>query len=171
MPGYINVDSRKGDGVDLVLNLDDLGPHRMLPWPTASVDEVAAYSLLEHLWKWEGLFLEVARILIPGGLFRIRVPYKTNHTPYHVRFFDRKSFDPFREDASCLRYDLRRERHHRYASLEFRSPLFTLEKMWVERFYPFAWHLANHGMGDFAYRLPFGPARNLHVTLKRNGMA
>ena len=168
IPGWVNVDVRPGPGVDLTLDLDV--PDALASFPTASVEAVRAHGLLEHLWHWEGLVFEVARVLRPGGHFDVRVPYKAaqDYTPYHVRRFDKHSFDPYRSDGYARDYDLRR-RVHTSASLEWHRPYFTLAEEGTEHWFPFAWHLAAHTpLKERAYRLPFGPRKVLWFVLRRN---
>jgi len=66
---YIGVDFAPGAGVDLVL--DD--PY-VLPYATASTDIVLSSSCFEHSELFWLLFLEILRILKPGGLFYLNVP-------------------------------------------------------------------------------------------------
>ncbi len=154
--------------MDTICDLDT--PRSLWPWiADASVNEIAASCLLEHLPHWENLVLECARVLRPSGLLRVKVPYRFEYRvlgPYHVRFFDEYTFDPFRADYLARQSDLRK-RPHAWRSLEFSAPYFTLEDQWVEHLYPFAWHLATHIFGNLAYKLPLGPRVNLNVVLRR----
>ena len=166
MPGWVNIDIRDGPGVDYRIDLDK--PNALQEFGTGEVTQVRALGIFEHLWHWEDLMLEIARVLKPGaGLVEIRVPYKNDYVAYHVRHFDMYTFDPFRSDFLRKGYDLRRHKPE-FGSLEFGEPYFILANLWVEHFYPFAWHLAKYGLGDRAYKLPLGKAINLNVTLKRN---
>src|SRR3972149_1577359 len=124
LEGWVNVDVRRGPGVDLVLDLD--GPD-CLPFAGGSVGVVRAHALLEHLRRWEDLVLEVARALRPGGVFEVRVPRRWAFAPYHVRAFGPRSFDPFRSDAIRFTSDLRHAWHVGGISCEFDGAhLFTL---------------------------------------------
>ena len=163
IPGWINADIRSGLGVDIVLDAE-----KPLPFKTSSIDEIRAFGLLEHLWHWELLMTEAARVLRAGGAFGIRVPYKTDYVPYHVRHFDKNSFNPYRSDYRHRDYDLRR-RTHSFASLEFSEPYFTLDEMWVEHWIPFTWHIEKYLRIKNVSRLPIGRRLNLNVTLRRNG--
>ena len=168
IPGYVNIDNREGPGVDRTMDLDR--PNSLSEFATGSVEVAKAHGLLEHPWHWENLVEEVGRVLLPGGIFDVRVPFKTSqdYTPYHVRRFDKHSFDQYRADAVRLDYDLVRRRHTS-ASLEFSHPYFTLDRLTTEHWFPFAWHLATHTpLGQGAYRLPFGPRRVLCFVLRRN---
>lgn len=87
----ITLDMNPECGADFVHNLDV----RPLPFNDEQFDEIAAYDVLEHIGRqgdWKGFFEEFAeywRILKPGGLFGIIVPYGQDwHAdPGHTRFF------------------------------------------------------------------------------------
>lgn len=72
---YTGVDFVSGKGVDVVLE----DPY-VLPFPTASVDIVLSSSCFEHSELFWVLFLEIMRILKPGGLFYLNVP---SNGPFH----------------------------------------------------------------------------------------
>lgn len=87
----ITLDMNPNCGADFVHDLEV----RPLPFKDEQFDELAAYDVLEHIGRqgdWKGFFEEFAeywRILKPGGLFGIIVPYGNDwHAdPGHVRFF------------------------------------------------------------------------------------
>lgn len=93
--GFINHDIVQLDGIDLVHNLNEF------PWPIKdkSIDEVLAIDLLEHLDDFMKAMEEVYRIMKPGGIFRIRVPYWnswcTHSDPTHRRGFHELRFHFF----------------------------------------------------------------------------
>jgi SAM-dependent methyltransferase len=66
---YIGVDFVHGEGVDTVLK----DPYE-LPFATGSTDIVLSSSCFEHAEMFWLLFLEILRILKPGGLFYLNVP-------------------------------------------------------------------------------------------------
>lgn len=66
---YIGVDFVAGKGVDVIL--DD--PYT-LPFETGSADIVLSSSCFEHSEMFWVLYLEIMRILKPGGLFYLNVP-------------------------------------------------------------------------------------------------
>lgn len=73
-PGFVNVDlanNWSGDEPDVVA--DCTGP---LPFPDGYADEVHAYHLLEHLWRWQApdCLTEWVRVLKPGGLLVLEMP-------------------------------------------------------------------------------------------------
>lgn len=66
---HIGVDFAPGAGVDVVLE----DPYA-LPFEAGSADVVVSSSCFEHSEFFWLLFLEVARLLKPGGLFYLNVP-------------------------------------------------------------------------------------------------
>ncbi len=163
-PGWVNADIRITRGVDIRLNAE-----KPLPFKTGSVDGIRALGILEHLFHWENLMEEAARILRPGADFEIRVPYRMDYVAYHVRHFDENTFNPYRSDYFPRELDFVR-RKHTWGSLEFQEPYFTLEEMWVQHRVPFSWHLEKY-LHLKAWRLPLGPKMNLILTLRRNESA
>jgi len=97
--GYINHDIVQLSGIDIVHDLN------IYPWPwiDASVDEFVAKDLLEHLNDFMAAMEEIYRIMKPGGILLITVPYwnsvschadPTHRRGFHeltFRFFDPKS--------------------------------------------------------------------------------
>lgn len=72
-PGFVGVDSRKFEGVDVVCNL----AKGRWPWKDASVDEVNASHFVEHLSAEERIHFvnELWRVLKPGGKATVSVPH------------------------------------------------------------------------------------------------
>ncbi len=165
IPGWINVDVRAGPGVDVHADLDGPGCLGEIA-RDGSVDEVKALGLLEHLPHYENLVLEVARVLRQGGRFEIRVPYRMDYVAYHVRHFDKGTFNPWRSDYAPRELDLVR-RPHSYGSLEFSAPYFTEEEKWVQHWIPFSWHVQKYLHLNIT-KLPLGRRLNLHLILRRN---
>ena len=66
---YVGVDFVTGEGVDTVLE----DPYQ-LPFATGSTDIVLSSSCFEHAEMFWILYLEILRILKPGGLFYLNVP-------------------------------------------------------------------------------------------------
>ena len=66
---YVGVDFVQGKGVDVVL--DD--PYT-LPFEADSADVILSSSCFEHSEMFWVLFLEILRVLRPGGLFYLNVP-------------------------------------------------------------------------------------------------
>ncbi len=101
-PGFINMDRHAWPGdsshpaVDLVHDLEDA------PWPfqDGSVDYILASHVLEHIFRFELVWSEIARILKPGALIEVRVPYGHNYDPYHIRYFDQSSIRRLTDKAN-----------------------------------------------------------------------
>lgn len=167
LPGYLNVDLRPAPGVDVVMDVSSVP----WPWPTASVDEVRAHALLEHLHGWERVLLEAARVLRPGAVLDILVPYGWRGTahPYHVRAFVATTFDFFTDNETEVGADLRRRPVTRRNTSEPGLRYFTKERVEKRRYYPLSWHIAQR-VGDWAYRVPLARTRDLRVLLRRNGV-
>lgn len=66
-----------------------------IPAQDASVDVVVSLQVIEHLWDVDRFLSEVARVLVPGGLFLCATPNRLTFTPgsdtpvnpFHVREF------------------------------------------------------------------------------------
>ena len=76
---YIGVDFAAGKGVDVII--DD--PYN-LPFENESVDICTSSSVFEHSEMFWLLFLEILRILKPGGLFYLNVPSNGDFHRYPV---------------------------------------------------------------------------------------
>lgn len=71
LPGYVNIDNvARPDSPSVAIDL------ARLPYDTASVDEILAEHLLEHLdfAQEEAVWREMARVLRPGGTLTLEVP-------------------------------------------------------------------------------------------------
>lgn len=72
LEGFINCDIRPGPGVSRVFDLEKC------PWPfeAATIDFIETCETLEHLsWRvQERVFVEMHRILVPGGRINLQVP-------------------------------------------------------------------------------------------------
>lgn len=99
-PGWINLDSRNGDGEWKRLAQET-------PWPAAdgSIDGIRASHVMEHIPAGEpriAVMNEAHRVLRPGGVFEVIVPIVNNpltwHAiadPTHVSFWVPESFHYF----------------------------------------------------------------------------
>lgn len=85
-PGFINVDWRAAQGVDVVHDLSKF-PY---PFPSDSFDRIEADHVLEHLPEVFAVMGELHRILRAGGLLVLRVPHFSRgfSHPEHRRGFD-----------------------------------------------------------------------------------
>jgi SAM-dependent methyltransferase len=92
-PGWINVDNSTRVKVDQVVDLSQ----RPWPFPDNYADEMALIDVMEHLDKTFDNIHEIHRILKPGGLVTIHVPYAKSdgafQDPQHYSFFTEKTFD------------------------------------------------------------------------------
>lgn len=80
---YINLEIKKGIGVDLVGSVYDI------PLPNASVDIVTLFMVLEHLSEPKAALTEVARVLKKGGYVAITTVqywHTHNHPSDYLRY-------------------------------------------------------------------------------------
>jgi SAM-dependent methyltransferase len=95
LDGYVNHDIAKLPGIDIVHNLNSTP----WPWDSSAIDEIKIYDVLEHLDDFMSAMEEIWRILIPGGICRLRVPYWNSWCAYadptHKRSFHELTFDFF----------------------------------------------------------------------------
>ena len=70
LPGYINIDGRKGDNVDLVCNMTKL------PYDRQSIDEIYMCHTLEHVPLHQVMdhLIYLNNLLTPSGCIYISVP-------------------------------------------------------------------------------------------------
>lgn len=97
LDGYINCDMLPNVKTDKVFDLEKF------PYPFADnfADEVLMDNVLEHLHDIVSTMREIHRILKPGGVVKIIVPYgkadRAIQDPTHVHFFTEKSMNYFTE--------------------------------------------------------------------------
>ncbi len=93
--GYVNLDSVKLSGVDVVHDLDKI-PY---PFKANTFGEVYARHVLEHVTDLVATLEELLRITKPGGKIVVICPYFSNpgafSDPTHKRFFTYNTFDYF----------------------------------------------------------------------------
>lgn len=93
--GWINLDSRRLPGVDIVADLDACR-RRPLPLAPDTVDEFLGSHILEHLSDPLAFMQELHRIAKPGAKLVFRVPYGSSddadQDPTHVRRYFQRSF-------------------------------------------------------------------------------
>jgi GT2 family glycosyltransferase/SAM-dependent methyltransferase len=77
-----------------------VGDARAIPASDASIDVVASFETLEHLYEQEQFLGECRRVLRPGGLLIISTPDREAYSPdgsvanpFHVRELDRAEFE------------------------------------------------------------------------------
>ena len=99
-PGFVGIDIRKLDGVDIVHDLEKF-PY---PLPDNCCLNVVASHLIEHIKPWLTIpmFDEIWRILKPGGRFAAATPYAGSpgfwQDPTHCNGFTQVTFQYFDPD-------------------------------------------------------------------------
>lgn len=86
--GWEGVDYTPLPGIKYVVNLNK---KKKLPFKSNSIDEARAFHLVEHLDDPMGFVNEVHRILKPGSVFTITVPYFAygmSHVPIHKTYWN-----------------------------------------------------------------------------------
>lgn len=93
--GYINLDTTKLPGVDVVWNIKKLP----LPFKNEEFEEILCNDILEHFGNYVPVLKELYRILSSDGKLKIRVPHFTSRNNYsdptHRRLFSVSTFDFF----------------------------------------------------------------------------
>jgi SAM-dependent methyltransferase len=133
--GYINHDIAPLTSIDVVHDLN-IFPY---PWEGGSIDEIIARDVIEHLDDFMKVMEEIYRILKPGGLIKIKVPYwnsvSRHADPTHKRGFHELTFRFF-DPASIYC----QERHYyTHARFHINEECFILV--------PFSPYLAIPGLG------------------------
>lgn len=96
-PGYVHHDRRQHSAhIDVVHDLNVVP----WPWPDGSCEEILALDVFEHLHLMpEQWMRECHRMLVPGGLLKLRVPIFGTPwhliDPTHVRGFHPLNFEYF----------------------------------------------------------------------------
>ncbi len=98
--GCVNIDHESGPGVDLQMDISQVP----MPFADNSVDSVLCSHVLEHVLDWEKVVIDVYRMMKPGGVFELRVPYGFAPRAWHRAYFDERTMDLFtaedREEVS-----------------------------------------------------------------------
>lgn len=133
---FINHDIVKLSGIDCVHDLNQYP----WPWEDNYFNEIIAIDILEHLDDFISAIEELHRILKPGAIVTIRVPY-WNHScayidPTHKRGYHEDTFHFFDKDSAYYR-----DRDY-YSKASFKivdeallltpgSPYFTIPKIGI----------------------------------------
>src|SRR3989339_1775930 len=92
--GWVNLDSAKLPGVNVVRNIEELP----LPFGDGEFDEILANDILEHV-EYVPVLKDIHRILKKGGKLTIRVPHFTSKSnfidPTHKKRFSIYTFEMF----------------------------------------------------------------------------
>ena len=104
-PGYLNVDINRSTNPDLVFDLTSVSEFPVtvnshvygeIVFSEASLDEIVAIDVLEHVPDLERFMTHCLALLKEGGRFEILVPYDLSHgawqDPTHVRAFNEHSW-------------------------------------------------------------------------------
>ncbi|XGC81921.1 hypothetical protein ACES2L_05425 [Bdellovibrio bacteriovorus] len=98
LEGWINLDLRKGPGIDVEFDLDSCS-ERSLPFENSSISEFKMEHVLEHIKNTLPLMQELHRVAIPEAPLTLRLPYGTSddawEDPTHVRPYYLGSFGYF----------------------------------------------------------------------------
>ena len=125
-PGYVNVDTVRLPGVDVIHDLNE-----PLPFTTNTVDTVVCLNVIEHIRDVESFIREVHRVLKPGGWAEIVTPHFSHADawtdPQHVHAFGAFTADYWQEDN---------ERNY-YLGVGFKEVA-----VWVEWFHK--WYFPHH---------------------------
>ncbi len=101
--GWINLDSVKLWGVDVVHNIEKLP----LPFKDKEFDEILCQDIFEHL-EYIPVLQDLHRILKPNGKIKIRVPHFTSRNnfidPTHKKMFSIKTFEFFINNLNVRNY-------------------------------------------------------------------
>lgn len=94
LEGYINVDLYTPKYADVIADLE-----KPLPFDDGFADLIIADNVFEHIKNILDLNRECLRILKPGGVLAVRVPYFKSKfafvDPTHVNFYTLNSYDYF----------------------------------------------------------------------------
>lgn len=156
-PGFVGMDRFAFAEVDIVHELETFPwplPNSREPIPDSSVSEIRASHVLEHVRDLTGVMEEACRILEPGGLFTIVVPYYKHEgafaDPTHVRFFTERTFHYFTE-GEPLNY---------YSKARFK--IVSMKYGWKGAY---AWHIEQHVKPSALATVAHGLLRNQRATL------
>ena len=96
--GWVNLDSAKLPGVDVIHDLEKLP----LPFKDGEFDKILCRDILEHI-EYLPVLKDLHRILAPGGKITIRVPHFTSKNnfidPTHKKRFSIYTFEMFVKDS------------------------------------------------------------------------
>lgn len=126
---------------------------RRLPFKDGSFVLIRAWSVIEHISEQDMAWREMYRVLEPGGVLDVRVPYglASLYDPWHVKAFNEWTFEVLTQERNCLQS---------MTGWKFRS---------MRRLYhlPFRWHL-KHYLGFIDWdSLPLRRLGQLRVSLTK----
>jgi ubiquinone/menaquinone biosynthesis C-methylase UbiE len=157
LPGFLNVDTRAGDVWAVA---------ERLPFKGGSLAAVHASHVLEHVFDLDRVMRELHRVLRPGGILEIRVPFglRSLYVPFHVHAFNLKSFDYFTTQSSGM------QGGPMFELLERRISDWWLPHRWhLERYFPRLFRLISTAEEDGKRHqvLPSGVRQEVYVRLRK----
>ncbi len=124
--GWVNLDSAKIEGVDVIHDIEKLP----LPFANDEFDEILCSDILEHV-EYIPVLKDLHRILKPGGKLTIRVPHFTSRNnfsdPTHKKLFGIRSMEFFVQDSQ-LNQGKHREYYFDFHFSKLASVKITFEK-------------------------------------------
>ncbi len=127
--GWINCDNAE----KLPPGVIRMDAGKPFPFPSNHFVEIYASHVLEHIHNYEDTIIECHRVLKPGGLLTVRVPFGFNPAAFHVRYLWPDTMNVFvmgSKENGSLQYD--------------GVQRFTLEKTSIKRCFWFAWHCKHY---------------------------
>ena len=98
LPDSVNLDSRAGEGVDYVFDLDACS-HADLPFKADYFDEIHGSHVLEHIKFPLPMMEQLHRVAKDGAVMHLKLPYGSSddafEDPTHVRQYFLQSFGYF----------------------------------------------------------------------------
>ena len=157
LSGFLNIDYRGGDAYAIA---------ERLPFKDRSFDFVYASHVLEHIVNLDGAMREIHRVLTPGGILEIRVPFglRSLYVPFHVHAFNLRSFDFFTKQSSGF------QGGPIFELVERRISDWWLPHRWhLERYFPAIFRLISTVQEDGKRHqvLPSGIRQEIHARLRK----
>jgi ubiquinone/menaquinone biosynthesis C-methylase UbiE len=171
-PGYVNLDSAKLPGVDVVHDVEKLP----LPFKKEEFNEIVCQDVLEHSNRFGAVMGELYRILASDGILVIRVPHFTSKNNYvdptHIQRFSTRTFDYFIEN-SRINKEKGRAYYYDFKFSSVASCRITFEKhacliRTINKYILEPLVNSSRGAQDFYESTGFSrifPAQNIEITL------
>ena len=155
IPGFVHIDARQFEHVDIVTEVDNLEMFK-----TEQVDLIYASHLLEHFKRHETelILKEWYRVLKKGGILRLAVPDFEAIVNLYMQAKD------IEQVMGLLHGRQNHEYNIHYRSFDFSSLSNILKKVGFEKVYRYNWRETVHKNYD-----DFSQAYNPHMD-KENGM-
>lgn len=103
--GWVNLDANPDVKCDVVATVPPL------PFEDNYFDQILMSHFLEHVPDTIEMMNECWRVMKPGGLLQIQVPYAMSHAAYqdptHVKFFVPESAIYYTEQMAYLKYPIK----------------------------------------------------------------